>query len=93
MTVNRATAAAHVDYAGQAYAFCSQGCARAFTADPLAHLAAAPDPVCGMTVPVAGAEWTTEHDGLRYVFCGAGCRDRFDADHPRRPFPPMAHRR
>jgi xanthine dehydrogenase accessory factor len=45
---------------------------------PLA--AAAPteavDPVCGMTVSLAGA-LTAEVDGVTYAFCCAGCRDRF----------------
>ena len=34
------------------------------------------DPVCGMTVDVAGAEadgLTTEHDGRTYAFCRSGC--------------------
>ena len=38
------------------------------------------DPVCGMTVDVAGAEGaglTVEHDGRTYAFCGAGCRRAF----------------
>ena len=38
------------------------------------------DPVCGMTVAIAGARETTVHDGRTYYFCGAGCRKRFEAD-------------
>lgn len=80
MTVDPATAAAHLTYAGQDYAFCSDGCARTFAADPLAHLAEVRDPVCGMTVDTAhpGAEATV--DGRRYAFCGAGCAAAFTAD-------------
>jgi YHS domain-containing protein len=38
------------------------------------------DPVCGMTVTVAGAEadgLTADHDGRSYAFCRAGCRQAF----------------
>ena len=38
------------------------------------------DPVCGMTVEVAGARFTTVHDGRTYYFCSAGCRSSFEAD-------------
>ncbi|HTP52214.1 MAG TPA: XdhC family protein [Anaeromyxobacteraceae bacterium] len=38
------------------------------------------DPVCGMTVPVAGARHRAEHLGRSYFFCRAGCRERFLAD-------------
>lgn len=38
------------------------------------------DPVCGMTVDVAGAHYTTEHDGETYYFCAAGCQRAFEAD-------------
>lgn len=37
------------------------------------------DPVCGMTVRIAGAAHTHVHDGETYYFCGAGCRSRFAA--------------
>ncbi len=35
------------------------------------------DPVCGMTVEIAGARHTAEHAGATYSFCCAGCRERF----------------
>ena len=41
------------------------------------------DPVCGMTVEVAGAEaagLTWEHDGETYAFCGRGCLLEFRDD-------------
>jgi xanthine dehydrogenase accessory factor len=38
------------------------------------------DPVCGMTVSIAGARETAVHEGHTYYFCGAGCRKRFEAD-------------
>jgi len=41
--------------------------------------AAAIDPVCGMTVGVAGARHTLDHDGRRHYFCSAACRRRFAA--------------
>jgi xanthine dehydrogenase accessory factor len=37
----------------------------------------AQDPVCGMTVRVSGARYTTEHAGRVYYFCCAGCLSRF----------------
>jgi YHS domain-containing protein len=79
MTVDPAGAAAHAGYAGQAYYFCSEGCARQFAADPLAVLTEATDPVCGMPVRVPDAQFTARRGGVRYVFCGSGCRDHFAA--------------
>jgi xanthine dehydrogenase accessory factor len=38
------------------------------------------DPVCGMTVSVAGARETAVYEGRTYYFCGAHCRKRFEAD-------------
>jgi xanthine dehydrogenase accessory factor len=37
------------------------------------------DPVCGMTVSLAGAV-TAVHEGVTYAFCCPGCRTRFEAD-------------
>jgi xanthine dehydrogenase accessory factor len=45
-----------------------------------AELVEAVDPVCGMTVSIAGARETAEHEGRTYYFCGSGCRSRFVAD-------------
>jgi len=39
----------------------------------------ATDPICGMSVAVAGAQHTLEHDGTTYYFCGAHCRRKFEA--------------
>jgi xanthine dehydrogenase accessory factor len=39
--------------------------------------AGAVDPICGMTVEVAGARHTAEAGGRTWYFCGAGCRERF----------------
>ena len=38
------------------------------------------DPVCGMTVTVAGGKETTLYQGTIYRFCSAGCRARFEAE-------------
>jgi len=35
------------------------------------------DPVCGMTVDVATARWSTEHDGQTWYFCAPGCMHAF----------------
>ncbi len=38
------------------------------------------DPVCGMSVEVAGAAHRYEHEGATYYFCCAGCLTRFSAE-------------
>ncbi len=38
------------------------------------------DPVCGMSVAVAGARHTAEVLGVTYCFCCAGCRSKFLAE-------------
>ena len=38
------------------------------------------DPVCGMSVAVAGARHTAEVLGVTYAFCCAGCRTKFLAE-------------
>jgi xanthine dehydrogenase accessory factor len=35
------------------------------------------DPICGMTVTIAGARHTAEHGGRTWYFCCGGCRERF----------------
>ncbi len=35
------------------------------------------DPVCGMSVAIAGARHIYEHAGERFYFCCAGCRNSF----------------
>ena len=37
------------------------------------------DPVCGMTVDIAGARHRLERDGHTYYFCCAGCLTSFEA--------------
>jgi len=38
------------------------------------------DPVCGMTVEVDGAAFSSVSDGTAYYFCSAGCQEEFSAD-------------
>lgn len=38
------------------------------------------DPVCGMVVDPAQAEWTSEHKGQTYYFCAPGCKRQFERD-------------
>jgi xanthine dehydrogenase accessory factor len=38
------------------------------------------DPVCGMTVTVAGVNETALHEGAIYRFCSPACRVRFESD-------------
>jgi xanthine dehydrogenase accessory factor len=43
------------------------------------------DPVCGMSVTIAGARHTAEASGVQYYFCCAGCRTRFLSEPARYP--------
>jgi len=47
---------------------------------PASVPAEAVDPVCGMTVEIATARYTTEHAGQLYYFCAAGCKRSFEKD-------------
>jgi YHS domain-containing protein len=38
------------------------------------------DPVCGMDVDPATAEWTYEYEGKSYYFCAKGCMEDFAED-------------
>jgi xanthine dehydrogenase accessory factor len=46
---------------------------------PVEFAETAVDPICGMTVAVAGAAHTLEHEGTSYYFCGPGCLRKFEA--------------
>ena len=41
---------------------------------------AAIDPVCGMEVDPATAQWKTEYKGQTYYFCAPGCKQSFEND-------------
>ena len=38
----------------------------------------AKDPVCGMSVDPAKAQWSSEYNGTTYYFCAKGCKQAFD---------------
>lgn len=38
------------------------------------------DPVCGMEVDTATAEWKTEYQGQTYYFCAPGCKRSFEKE-------------
>jgi xanthine dehydrogenase accessory factor len=38
------------------------------------------DPVCGMTVEIATAHFTSQYEGTMYYFCAAGCKRSFDKE-------------
>ena len=40
----------------------------------------AKDPICGMTVNIAGAKYRSEFDGRSFYFCCAGCKQAFDKE-------------
>jgi Cu+-exporting ATPase len=40
----------------------------------------ATDPVCGMSVDTATAEYRSFRDGQAYYFCSSGCKESFDQD-------------
>ena len=48
------------------------------TVQAQAQRAEAIDPICGMTVDVATARYTSERGGERYYFCCAGCKATFE---------------
>jgi Cu+-exporting ATPase len=48
--------------------------------DDMSDKTAAIDPVCGMTVDSATAEYRSFHNGKAYYFCSAGCKGNFDKD-------------
>ncbi len=41
------------------------------------------DPVCGMTVEIASARYTSEHGGQHYYFCSVRCQESFQLEPPR----------
>ena len=59
--------------------------AQATIAPPAVAPREAIDPVCGMSVTIAGARDTSEVGGVRYYFCCAGCRTKFLAEPARYP--------
>ena len=38
------------------------------------------DPVCGMTVEIATAHFTSQYNGRTYYFCASGCKRSFDKE-------------
>jgi YHS domain-containing protein len=46
---------------------------------PAVQRAEAIDPICGMTVHIATARYTSERDGQTYYFCCAGCKRSFES--------------
>jgi Cu+-exporting ATPase len=48
--------------------------------DDMSDKATAIDPVCGMTVNTATAEYRSFRNGAAYYFCSAGCKETFDKD-------------
>ena len=48
--------------------------------EPDAHPERAMDPVCGMTVEVAGARHVAEYGGRDYYFCCPACKRKFEAE-------------
>src|SRR6267142_6330985 len=58
--------------------------------EPVEAALEAIDPVCGMSVTIAGARHTAEALGVTYTFCCAGCRTKFLAE-PSRYLAARAH--
>jgi len=40
----------------------------------------AKDPVCGMSVKISTAKYTSEYKGAKYYFCGESCKTSFDKE-------------
>lgn len=49
------------------------------------------DPVCGMTVEIPTARFTSEYAGTTYYFCASGCKRSFDKE-PRKYIQPESSR-
>lgn len=54
--------------------------AQAVTAVEEMIAAEAQDPVCGMTVEIAGARYVSEYGGVKYYFCAASCKSTFERE-------------
>src|SRR5688572_3679188 len=85
MSVDPAHAAAVRPHGGQAYYFCSNGCAERFSANPEQYAIVSrrrvhKDAVCGMDVSPSSAASAVEHDGRMYYFCSSACQQKFEAD-------------
>lgn len=86
MTIQVASAEHQAEYGGQTFYFCCEGCRASFERDPGQYLdqptptGEAIDPVCGMTVTIAKANYMSEYGGQFYYFCAAGCKGSFDKD-------------
>jgi uncharacterized protein len=79
MSVDPATAPAHVGHGAETIYFCSLGCRDKYLSrglDTEAHDSEHIDPVCGMSVQGDGLTGIGS-DGVTYYFCGEGCRVRF----------------
>ena len=79
MSVESASAPAHLAHGAETVYFCSLGCRDKFLARGQRRKAASPghsDPVCGMTVGDRALTGIGS-DGLTYYFCGEGCRNSF----------------
>jgi len=48
--------------------------------DDMSEKTTVTDPVCGMSVDTATAEYRSFHDGKAFYFCSAGCKASFDKD-------------
>jgi xanthine dehydrogenase accessory factor len=84
MSVKVADAHYKYEYDGQTYYFCAASCRQSFAENPERYLdhpvpaGEAIDPVCGMTVEIASAQFMSEYEGELYYFCAAGCKTSFD---------------
>ena len=45
---------------------------------PATEATEATDPVCGMTVEIAKARWSSEFEGATFYFCSPGCQHAFE---------------
>ena len=57
---------------------CGEHASAGSDAEPATVAATAIDPVCGMSVDTATAEYRSEYKGQAYYFCCAGCQHSFD---------------
>ena len=78
----------HSDIADQEGSSCCGGGAKNDATNTVVEAGKAVDPVCGMTVTIAGAKHIAVHGGESYYFCNPRCREKFEPD-PERYLDPV----
>ena len=79
MTIDPDAGKPTCEHDGRTIHFCNPGCREKFVANPNEYLIAS-DPVCGMKVDRASAQFMSKHEGARVFFCSSSCQTRFEGN-------------